>query len=235
MNTCTFDSDPALTNLPDINITLNNIPNTVREILNTPHNKALLYSSYRNGMFQRSNAQITIRTQNILNRCLKEIVLHNLKYHTVARLFKSTYGVGVVAIKPIAKGTRIFDTTLGCLPCNPVMISKNEIGNNEGLETLLNDFLVPSLENGELHYPVPMLGLNGIDISFFLNHSEDCNVESISTGNCDMSVYAAKRDIQIGEELTLDYKKFGNVIRQTMPFLSDGGAKQKKKQIKKKK
>jgi len=50
-------------------------------------------------------------------------------------------------------------------------------------------------------------GLNAIDISFFLNHSNEPNMVAIKEGE----EFVAKRDIKTGEELTVDYDTYDDV------------------------
>ncbi len=51
---------------------------------------------------------------------------------------------------------------------------------------------------------IPEFGLNGMDISFFMNTSSNPNVKSIRRGEN----FRTMRRIKRGEELTIDYKTF---------------------------
>lgn len=67
----------------------------------------------------------------------------------------------------------------------------------------LNDFVF--FENGAYH--VPDFGLNGIDIAWFMNHSDDPNV--MFAGR-DFEETLTMRNIATGEELLIDYRIYSN-------------------------
>ena len=207
----------------EVATTIDNESSFVKNILNTPHNRALLQRSF-NWKEPRLELNVVRRAS-----ALKEIVLHNLKHHVYARLFKSVYGVGVKAIRKIPAGTSIFDTSMGkCLEYYPVTLSGYDIERlfagspevSESVKSLLGDFFLTVREK-EMAYPVNLLGPNSLDVSFFLNHSDDPNV-GIRFDDCDMSYYVSSRDIEADEELFIDYRKFDldeNVMKESMPFL----------------
>ena len=106
-------------------------------------------------------------------------------------------GVGVFAIRPIAKGCRdMFNKP------NPndkwITIPREEV------EKLPNHAKV-LIENyclfDDNQYYVPEQGFKAIDVSLFLNHSDTPNIQSIDEGN----YFETLRDIAEGEELFLDY------------------------------
>ncbi|MEN9342144.1 MAG: hypothetical protein RIQ54_400, partial [Candidatus Parcubacteria bacterium] len=51
------------------------------------------------------------------------------------------------------------------------------------------------------------LGLNGMNISQFLNHSKKSNVKWIERSQ----IFKTKRKIKPGEELTVDYSEFSAI------------------------
>ena len=53
----------------------------------------------------------------------------------------------------------------------------------------------------DTHYFVPSKGFKKMDVSLYLNHSDQPNLTSINEGE----EFEAIRDIEIGEELFLDY------------------------------
>ncbi len=50
-----------------------------------------------------------------------------------------------------------------------------------------------------------------VDNARFFNHSDDPNCESVNLNDDEMGVTVAKVDINIGDELTDDYNKFGSI------------------------
>ena len=112
--------------LERIVVALEGVPVMFKEILNTRHNRALISASLE-GVLPASESALTVRTHLELRRLMEWIVYHNLTDHTWARLQKSQYGVGVFAIREIPAGTRVFDSTLGCVNSYPVFIRRDEM------------------------------------------------------------------------------------------------------------
>jgi len=127
---------------------------------------------------------------------LKEEIVYSLK-NTNCRIKSSPIeGVGVFAIKDIPKGTKLF---IGSPEKKFEAISIDELIDCEPEVVEMVKGFLASEEGGK--YWVPEGGLNAIDISFFLNHSENPNVTTTAEGD---TFYAA-RDIVKGEELTSNY------------------------------
>lgn len=220
------------------------------DIFNAPHNRFIVHSYLT---FHLENRRIGISGQEIKvgppgesesklktlyeirlhcrikDACLKLLMIHHLQHHVHARLGKSNFGVGVFAIRDIPRGMPIFDNLLTkCANYRPVSIrnvnvKKINSGSKSGaIESLLADFF---LQKGEqINYPVPVYGPNSIDTSFYLNHSDKPNLEITYPAECDMSVYVAARNIEAGEELSIDYRQFGftpEEICARMPFLTN--------------
>jgi SET domain-containing protein len=118
-----------------------------------------------------------------------------------ARLAPTSHGIGVVAIRPIPKGT---DPFKNCDPHGDVIeIPEAELEGSEAPEAakkLVRDFC--ALQDGV--YFVPDYGIDAIDKSYFLNHSDEPNMETIGSGE----TFVAARDIAAGEELTADYELY---------------------------
>lgn len=107
------------------------------------------------------------------------------------------HGVGVFAIRAIPKGTNIFpddDEPMRWVPVDALAGLPDEI------RGLYDDFSVIK-DNGRL-YGCPR-SFNHLTVSWYLNESNDPNVV------CDDDYdFRALRDIQAGEELTVDYSTF---------------------------
>jgi len=128
----------------------------------------------------------------------KEILLSELSHHTYVMLKPSPVaGIGVFAIRFIPKGCRNIFSKPG--PADDwISLSKEEVNTLPHYAQLL-------IENYCLfdadQYYVPRKGFKELDVSLFLNHSDEPNIISIDGGN----YFEAIRDIAEGEELLIDY------------------------------
>lgn len=122
------------------------------------------------------------------------------------RLAPVAHGIGVVAVRRIPKGT---DPFKNCDPFGDVIkLPEKELEAlpcDEAVKNLVRDFC--ARQNGV--YFVPDYGIDAIDKSFYLNHSDDANMETFDEGE----TFVAARDILPGEELTADYHAY-NETRQ---------------------
>lgn len=114
------------------------------------------------------------------------------------RLAPTVHGVGVVAIRPIPKGTDPFkncDATGDVLEIPEAELEAAPVP--EAAKKMVRDFC--ALQDGL--YFVPDYGIDAIDKSYFLNHSSEPNMTTLEDGER----FVAARDIAAGEELTADY------------------------------
>jgi len=128
----------------------------------------------------------------------KEELLQELSGNTWVMLKPSPIeGIGVFALRDIPKGCR----NMFGKPDDAdewITVSKNEI------ETLPAhaQFLVGNYcLYDDADYFVPAQGFKKIDISLFLNHSDEPNIISVDDGD----YFETTRDIKEGEELVIDY------------------------------
>ena len=122
-----------------------------------------------------------------------------LPHHGVyARIRRSKiHGVGVVAIRDIKKGTRIFfgdDDPIVWIKRKQVMALPREI------KKLYEDFCI--FRGDKVGCPS---NFNRLTVAWYLNESHHPNV-----GNDEDYAFYALRNIKAGEELTLDYSKFSD-------------------------
>ena len=140
----------------------------------------------------------------------KTKLIQNLKNDTYARLQPSTiHGIGVFAIKSIPPKVNPFslacpnryktiELDLNDIPDIPVSVKK-----------LLDDF-VGSKRDNKTVYDVPKSGMNGIDITFYLNHSDSPNLNIIERPGIDLLEFESNRLIETGEELSINYKDYND-------------------------
>jgi len=129
----------------------------------------------------------------------KNLIIENLK-NTYCRLKPSkTQGVGVFAIKDIPKQTDPFPTIR---KQKWIKFNYSELKNlGKEILSLIESFFVVH-KNGDVH--ISEAGLNGMDISYFLNNSEKPNMKTTDDGEN----FITTRKIKKGEELTVAYATY---------------------------
>lgn len=125
-------------------------------------------------------------------------LLNHLHNEVYCRLMPSpSHGVGVFAISDIPAGT---DPFLGCWNGDYVPITEEQLSElKEGVQNMVRAYCV--LQEGVWY--VPEIGLNRVDLSFFINHSSQPNVATK-----DGEGFFTIRDIKMGEELLVDYNTY---------------------------
>ncbi len=117
------------------------------------------------------------------------------------RLGHTKHGVGVIAIRPIPKGT---DPFKNCDPFGDVLkIPKPMLDAFDApkeAKRLVRDFC--ALQDGI--YYVPTYGIDAIPKSYFLNHSLKPNMATPDKGE----TFITSRKIKTGEELTANYNDY---------------------------
>ena len=126
-------------------------------------------------------------------------IIDNLK-NTYCRLKTSKLeGIGIFAIRDIPKNTNPF---WGVKIQRWHKIKSSELKKlNKNVFKMVSDFFAVD-ENDE--FSIPECGLNGIDISFFLNTSNKPNIKTIDDGTNFITIKKIKK----GEELTVSYSSY---------------------------
>lgn len=134
---------------------------------------------------------------------IKQKILKDLK-NTCCRLRTSKIeGVGVFAIKDIPKGKDPFP---GIKNGKWHKFDLKELKNlDKTILTMIDDFFV--IEDNSNVY-IPEIGLNGIDISFFLNNSKNPNLKIVGDGKDEAVFFKTSKNIKRGEELTVSYATY---------------------------
>lgn len=131
----------------------------------------------------------------------KKQLLHHLQTEVYCRIrCSSIHGVGVYAIRTIPKGTNPFQQskTRHHLPIKLEELKQLD----PHVAKLVRDYY--TVEGEEIF--VSADGINVFDFSYFINHSDVPNVIVVDDGK----TYLALRDIQVGEELCVNYKEFAD-------------------------
>ena len=136
----------------------------------------------------------------------KEEILSQLQHNVYCRLAPSSiHGVGVFALKMIPKGQNPF---VGCDDFEYVRFADSALqGLDPGVLKYISDVCIHDEEGLSL----PEIGINAIDVSYFLNHSATPNMRAVDRG----AQFCALRTIHVGEELTVDYRTYDD---QPDPF-----------------
>lgn len=134
--------------------------------------------------------------------CSVKRVIKSLEKEVFTRIGVSKiHGVGVFAVKPIPKGCNPFyETRSADFIAVPV---KNVTTNPricDGVKQMVNDF-APEVDGA---YYLPQYSLNELGTGFYLNHSDSPNMQAVNDGED----FIALRDIEVGEELTVDYETY---------------------------
>jgi len=131
----------------------------------------------------------------------KQKLLQNFQKNIYCRIAVSKiHGVGVVATRDITKGLDPFSAPIP--RARWIKCHKSELAPlpTPVLE-MVGDFFTYEAD-GSIW--LPESGLNGIDVSFFMNTSKQPNVKTIDGG----INFVTTRQIKVGEELTVDYETF---------------------------
>ena len=131
----------------------------------------------------------------------KTQLLKHFKSEVYCRIAPSyIQGVGVVAIRNIPKNINPFRGS----PDNYKLIpfEKKELsGVRPEVFRMISDFFASEKDT----ILIPEMGLNALDLSFFMNHSKNPNVK-VGTNED----FYTTREIKKGEELTTDYTTFSD-------------------------
>lgn len=132
----------------------------------------------------------------------KEDLLKNLR-EIYCRAKTGSHGVGVFAVRDIAKDIDPFPMLV---KTDWIKIKLNEINDlDEEVKKMIYDFF--SYEEDGVSVWIPECGLNGINISFFVNHADEPNLYVVE-GEEGAVEFRTLREIKKGEELTANYRHY---------------------------
>lgn len=138
-------------------------------------------------------------------RELKKRLIKNLKEGICCRVGVSTFlpnQVGVIATRDIPKGVDPFQIPDEDWNGKVISLTHQDLNSLDSTtRDMVNDFYHPD-ETGL--YPVNANGLNALDVSFYLNHSDTPNIKVYHAPG-EYYRFKTKRPIRKGEELTYRY------------------------------
>jgi hypothetical protein len=143
----------------------------------------------------------------------RQRLLRNLRHETYCRIARSDVsGVGVIAIRDIPPHTNPFYTAqpVPMRPEGAVQLSVAEMDTlPRAVTRLVGDFIKSEIDGS---YIVPVDGLNSINISFYMNHSDHPNCDVVTDDKESLyCTFRTRRAVRCGEELTFNYHAFDSV------------------------
>lgn len=125
----------------------------------------------------------------------EELLLELCEKQYVTLKPSGVHGIGVFAINPIPKGCR---EMFAKADDQWIRVSFEEVNTlPDSSRYLVENFCLFD----DTHYFIPAHGFKKMDISLYINHSDNPNIATINEGE----FFEALRDIHPGEELFVDY------------------------------
>lgn len=130
--------------------------------------------------------------------------LHNDIYCRVG--VSKIAGVGWIAIRDIPKGVNPFKSLQVDKP-KIIKLKKDDLNNvDKNVLKLLKDFFLYKET-----YHVLYGGPNHLDVTYYINHSNNSNLDMLISPDGKHLEYVTKHPIKKGEELTINYDQYGNL------------------------
>eukprot|EP00928_Gymnodinium_smaydae_P044647 TRINITY_DN29779_c0_g1_i1.p1 TRINITY_DN29779_c0_g1~~TRINITY_DN29779_c0_g1_i1.p1 ORF type:complete len:280 (+),score=49.62 TRINITY_DN29779_c0_g1_i1:72-842(+) len=164
-------------------------------------------------------------------------LLDHLHRETFVRLGASPIaGVGVFALRDIPAGIDPFPIVNPHMaPCERfVIFSSSQLRKvPEPVKEQILSFFAPITKDdgwapdldkkGDIQYGVLTSGLNALNTSWYLNHSDEPNIVfKDATEDCSFNSYVTRCRIEAGTELTVDYRELGKLYYELVTG-TDGG------------
>ena len=136
-------------------------------------------------------------------------LIENLNNTYVRIMPSKIHGVGVFAIRDIPKGICPFGWTNSECGINKyTRVSKDKLDKekiDKNIVKMLDDFLGVDADG---FYDIPSEGLNSLDVSFYMNFSDNPNIDISHNTKCKFAIFRNNKIIKKGEELLINYNKF---------------------------
>ena len=137
---------------------------------------------------------------------MKAKLIDHLKNDIYCRIGVSkTHGVGVIAIRSIPKDTNPFKN-LSKEKEKAIELNDDDLKNVDiEVKKIIKDFFGSQQDT----YDVLYAGPNYLNISYYLNHSDNPNLDIVDKKNGSAYVdFKTNRDIKKGEELFINYNDY---------------------------
>ena len=137
------------------------------------------------------------------NKTDKKKLINHLRNDIYCRIGVSKIaGVGVIAIRDIPKSTNPFKTLFNHKDKIIELHDKELKCVNKDVKKMMKDFFGSQKKK---KYDVLYYGLNFLNISFYLNHSNKPNIDIIENSKNEYLEFRTNKKIKKGEELTINY------------------------------
>lgn len=151
----------------------------------------------------------------------KQTLIQNITHNVYCELRPSpVHGVGVFAMRPIARGTDPFKRVDEKKYLKQSPVSREEVeAMPEHARRVIEKFFIAE-PNADRRMMYPVCDPNAIDISFYLNHAQGSEA-NMRFGECNRHQHChydhlyALRDIAADEELLIDYYNAGEEVLYT--------------------
>jgi SET domain-containing protein len=135
---------------------------------------------------------------------LKKDIIERIRNTYCKLKASSIQGVGVFAVRDIPENINPFS---GIPDQKWLRFSMDELGEiDKNIMEMIDDFFV--IEKDDT-VNIPEYGLNGMDMSFFVNHSDNPNLVTLEG-----RYFFTARKIKKGEELTVGYDAYDHKYKQ---------------------
>ena len=130
-------------------------------------------------------------------------IIKNLEKDIYCRIKRSKkHGVGVVAIRDIPKNTNPFKILK---KTKSIDIPKNKLTKvPKEVIKMCDDFFGSPDDD---FYTIPNSGLNSINVSYFMNHSNKPNIDIFYQKN-NVAIFKTNKVVKKGTKLTINYDNF---------------------------
>jgi SET domain-containing protein len=137
---------------------------------------------------------------------LAENLIMDLEERVYCRLQPSPiHGIGVFAIRTNPKGINPF---VSFAYEDFEGVTTDKILKNKNIHPNVKKYVqdMCALQDGKIY--LYDLGMNAINIAYYLNHSDNPNMIEENDGE----VFRTKKEIKVGEELTVDYTTYNDKL-----------------------
>lgn len=143
------------------------------------------------------------------NKITKQQLINHLKNDIYCRVGVSKIsGVGVIAIRDIPKGINPFKTLEEKEDEIITVTNKDLRVLHPKVKKIVSDFFGNDDSSGKKVYDILATGPNNINLSFYMNHSDNNNISVKESTHSNYLDFVTNRYIKKGEELFINYNDY---------------------------